>query len=182
MGIGDVFARAWDLWKRDVGWLILAGLVVGLIMMVVFGIVFAIFLAIFAGAGVTIGADLANDTTTSLSGLGVGLAVLAFFVYMVAVFVLQVVSMTFYGGMFEMVIGAVREDRGVRFGDLFSGFRRLGAYALFALVLFGVSIGVERPQLHPPGGLARGDGALHLDLRAVAVRAPADRRPGAGLR
>ena len=28
MTIGDVLARAWDLWRRDVGWLILAGLVV----------------------------------------------------------------------------------------------------------------------------------------------------------
>jgi len=142
MGIGDVFAKAWELWKRDVGWLILAGLVVGLIMMVVFGIAFAIFVAIFAGAGVSFGADLANDTTSSLTGLGAGLLVLAFLVYMVAVFVLQVVSMTFYGGMFEMVIGAAREDRGVRFGDLFSAFRKLGAYTLFALVLFGVSLGV----------------------------------------
>ena len=143
MGIGDVFAKAWELWKRDVGWLILAGLVVGLIMMVVFGVAFAIFVAIFAGAGVSFGADLANDTTSSLTGLGAGLLVLAFLVYMVAVFVLQVVSMTFYGGMFEMVIGAAREDRGVRFGDLFSAFRKLGAYTLFALVLFGVSLGVS---------------------------------------
>ena len=32
MTIGDVFARAWDLWRRSVGWLILAGLLVGIIM------------------------------------------------------------------------------------------------------------------------------------------------------
>ena len=156
MGIGDVFAKAWELWKRDVGWLILAGLVVGLIMMVVFGIAFAIFVAIFAGAGVTIGVDLANDTTSSLSGLGAGLLVLAFFVYMVAVFVIQVVSMTFYGGMFEMVIGAARENRDVRFGDLFGGFRKLGAYALFALVLFGVSIGVSILNVIPVVGWLAG--------------------------
>ena len=68
MRIGDVFARAWDLWRRDVGWLVLAGLVVGLIMAVIFAIAFGIFGAIFAGAGLTIGADLADDTTASLTG------------------------------------------------------------------------------------------------------------------
>ncbi len=149
MGIGDVFAKAWELWRRDVGWLILAGLVVGLIMMVVFGIAFGIFAAIFAGAGLTIGVDLANDATSSLTGLGVGLIVLGFIVYLVAVFVLQVISLTFYGGMFEMVIGAARENRGIRFGDLFSGFRKFGAYALFALVMFGISIGVSVVNVIP---------------------------------
>ena len=47
---------------------------------------------------------------------------------MITVFLVQVLSITFYGGMFEMVIGAYREDRGVLFGDLFSGFRKFGAY------------------------------------------------------
>jgi hypothetical protein len=51
--------------------------------------------------------------------------------------------MTFYGGMFEMVIGAYRGNRGVQFGDLFSGFRKFGAYAVFALVMFGISFGLN---------------------------------------
>ena len=149
MNIGDVFARAWDLWRRDVGWLILAGLVVGLIMAVIFGIAFALFAAVFAGAGVTIGADLANDTTSSLTGLGASLLVVGFIVYIVAMFLIQVVAMTFYGGMFEMVIGAYRGDRGVEFGDLFSGFRKIGAYALYALVLFGISLGLSLLNILP---------------------------------
>lgn len=143
MTIGDVFARAWDLWRRDVGWLILAGLVVGIIMAVIFAIAFGIFGAIFAGAGLTIGADLANDTTSGLTGLGVGMLVVGIIVYAVLMFVVQVVGMTFYGGMFEMVIGAYRGSRGVQFGDLFSGFRKFGAYALFALVMFGISFGLN---------------------------------------
>jgi hypothetical protein len=149
MTIGDVFARAWDLWRRDVGWLILAGLVVGLIMAVVFAIAFGIFGAIFAGAGVAIGADLADDTAGGLSGLGVGMLIVAVIVYAVLVFVVQVVGMTFYGGMFEMVIGAYRGNRGVQFGDLFSGFRKFGAYALFALVMFGVSFGLSLMNVIP---------------------------------
>ena len=114
MTIGDVFARAWDLWRRDVGWLVLAGLVVGLIMAVVFAIAFGILAAIFAGAGLTIGADMADNTTGSLSGVGAGMLVVGFIVYAVAMFLVQVLGMTFYGGMFEMVIGAYKGGRNVR--------------------------------------------------------------------
>ncbi len=149
MTIGDVFARAWDLWRRDVGWLVLAGLVVGLIMAVIFALAFGIFGAIFAGAGLTIGADLADNTTGSLSGLGVGLLVVGFIVYAVAMFLVQVLGMTFYGGMFEMVVGAYRGGRNVLFGDLFSGFRKFGAYALYAVVLFGISIGLNLLNIVP---------------------------------
>lgn len=156
MTIGDVFARAWGLWRRDVGWLVLAGLVVGLIMAVVFGVAFAIFAAIFAGAGIAIGVDLMDDATSSLTGLGAGLLLVALLVYLLAMFLIQVISLTFYGGMFGMVIGAAREDRGVRFGDLFGAFRRFGAYALFALVLFGVSIGTSMLNVIPIVGWLAG--------------------------
>ena len=149
MTIGDVFARAWDLWRRDVGWLILAGLVVGIIMAVIFAIAFGIFGAIFAGAGLTIGADLASDTTSGLTGLGIGMIIFGIIAYAVLMFVVQVVGMTFYGGMFEMVIGAYRGSRGVQFGDLFSGFRKFGAYAVFALVMFGVSFGLNIVNVVP---------------------------------
>jgi hypothetical protein len=149
MTIGDVFARAWDLWRRDVGWLVLAGLVVGLIMAVVFAIAFGIFAAIFAGAGLTIGADMADNTTGSLSGLGAGMLVVGLIVYAVAMFLVQVLGMTFYGGMFEMVVGAYKGNRNVVFGDLFSGFRKFGSYALYALVLFGISIGLNLLNIIP---------------------------------
>ena len=56
---------------------------------------------------------------------------------------IQVVAITFYGGMFEMVIGAYREQRDVRFGDLFAGFRHFSAYLVYALVLWGVSLGLN---------------------------------------
>ena len=44
----------------------------------------------------------------------------------------------------------------MRFGDLFGGFRRLGAYALFALVLFGISIGVGILNVIPVVGWLAG--------------------------
>jgi hypothetical protein len=33
--------------------------------------------------------------------------------------------------MFEMLVGAYKGDRKVVFGDLFSGFRKSGSYALY---------------------------------------------------
>ena len=149
MTIGDVFARAWDLWRKGVLWLILAGLVVGLIMVVVFAIVGGIFAALMAGAGSAIGADALDDSTGGLTGLGAGIGVMGVIVYLVAMFLIQVLAMTFYGGMFEMVIGAYRQQRDVRFGDLFSGFRKFGSYAVFAIVMFGISIGLSLLNILP---------------------------------
>ena len=149
MGIGDVFARAWDLWRRDVGWLILAGLVVGVIMVVVFAIVGGIFAALMAGAGSAIGADALDSSAGGLTGLGAGIGIMGVIVYLVAMFLIQVLGMTFYGGMFEMVIGAYRQQRNVRFGDLFSGFRKFGSYAVYALVMFGISLGLGLLNILP---------------------------------
>ncbi len=142
MSIGDVFARAWDLWRRDVGWLILAGLVVGAIMAVVFGVAFAIFGALLAGAGLTMGSGLSSSSSSTISGFGAGIGILGVVVYMVAMFLIQVLGLTFYGGLFEMVIGAYQEKRGVVFSDLFAGFRHFSAYLVYALVLLGVSLGL----------------------------------------
>ena len=149
MGIGDVFARAWDLWRRDVGWLILAGLVVGLIMLAVFAVVGGVFVALMAGAGSAIGADALDDSAGGLTGLGAGIGIMGIIVYLVAMFLIQALGMTFYGGMFEMVIGAYREQRNVRFGDLFSGFRKFGSYVVFALVMYGISLGLTLLNLLP---------------------------------
>jgi hypothetical protein len=132
-----------------VGWLILAGLVVGAIMAVVFGVAFAIFGALLAGAGLTIGSELSSRSSATLSGLGAGIGILGVVVYTVAMFLVQVLGLTFYGGLFEMVIGAYREKRGVVFGDLFAGFRHFSAYLVYALVLLGVSLGFSILGLLP---------------------------------
>ena len=149
MTIGDVFARAWDLWRRDVLWLILAGLVVGLILAVILGITYGISLSLFAGAGAAIGGDALDNSSSGLTGLGIGIGLAGIVVYVVAMFLVQVVAMTFYGGLYEMVIGSYREQRDVRFGDLFSGFRKFGSYVVFALVMFGISLGLGLLNLLP---------------------------------
>jgi hypothetical protein len=147
--IGDVFARAWDLWRKSIGWLILAGLVVGAIMALTFAIIFGIISALVAGAASTAGNDLMSNSGSSLSALGAGLGVLGLIVYVIAMFLVQVLAITFYGGMFEMVIGAYRQKRDVRFGDLFAGFRHFSAYVVYALVLLGVSLGLNVLGLLP---------------------------------
>ena len=149
MTIGDVFARAWDLWRKSIGWLILAGLVVGAIMALTFAIIFGIISALVAGAASTAGNDLMSSSGSSLSALGAGLGVLGLIVYVIAIFLVQVLGITFYGGMFEMVIGAYRQKRDVRFGDLFAGFRHFSAYVVYALVLLGVSLGLNVLGLLP---------------------------------
>ena len=145
MSVGEVFSKAFELWKKDVLWLILAALVVGLIIAVIAGIMFAIVFGVALG-GVGIGLSASGD---SISGVGAGMIFLAIIGYIIGIFVIMVVAMTFYGGLFEMVIGAARERRPVRFGDLFSGFKKFGAYALFAAVMAGIVIGLSLLNIIP---------------------------------
>ena len=145
MSVGEVFTKAYELWKKDVLWLILAALVVGLIIAVIAGIMFAIVFGIALG-GVGIGLSASGD---SISGVGAGMIFLAIIGYIIGIFVIMVVAMTFYGGIFEMVIGAAKERRPVRFGDLFSGFKKFGAYALFAAVMAGIVIGLSLLNIIP---------------------------------
>ena len=77
---------------------------------------------------------------SSSSVLGRGASALAIVMALVGGFLYYAVALTFYGGMFEMVIGAYRQKRPVDFADLFSGFRHIGAYALFAVTLTVVFI------------------------------------------
>jgi hypothetical protein len=145
MSIGDVFSKAFELWKKDVLWLILAALVVGLVIGVIAAIMFAIIFGVALG-GVGLGLSSGGD---SINGVGVGMLILAFIGYVVGLFVIMVLAMTFYGGMFEMVIGAARENRPVVFGDLFSGFKKFGSYAIFALVMAGIVIALSLLNIIP---------------------------------
>jgi len=145
MSIGDVFTKAFELWKRDVLWLILAALVVGLIIGVIAAIVFAIIFGVALG-GVGLGYSASSST---FNGVGAGMIVLAVIGYVVGLFAIMVLAMTFYGGLFEMVIGAARENRPVVFSDLFSGFKKFGSYAMFALAISGIVIGLSLLNIIP---------------------------------
>jgi hypothetical protein len=135
MSIGELFSKAYELWKRDVLWLILAAFVVGVIM---FAIILVATLIVGAIGGAAFGLSAGSD---SINGLSVGVIVVGVVIYIVALFLVAAIGLTFYGGVFEMVIGAAKDDRPVVFGDLFSGFKRFGSYLIFALVLAGIGIG-----------------------------------------
>jgi hypothetical protein len=137
MTVGEVFSKAFELWKKDVLWLILAGLVIGVILWIVLLVAGLIVGALVAG-GVAIGLSGGTD---SFSGLGAAALVGTAIVGIIAVFLIAVLGTTLQGGLYEMVIGAAKHDRPVRFSDLFSGFRRFGSYAVFSLVLAGIGIG-----------------------------------------
>ena len=139
MSIGDVFTKAWELWRRDIGWLILAGLVVGLIVGVVAVIVFSIVAGMMA---VSIGglALSSSGDVNGVSGLSIGTVIAAVILGVVGYLIVSVLAIVFYGGALNMVVGAARETRGVNFGDLFSGFRKFGSFIVLWLVIAGIFI------------------------------------------
>ena len=112
-------------------------------------ITYGIFLALFAGAGSAIGADSLDNSSGLMTGLGAGIGVAGLILYVAAMFLIQVLAFTFYGGMFEMVLGALKGNRDVQFMDLFSGFRKFGSYAVYALVMFGISLGLGLLNIIP---------------------------------
>jgi hypothetical protein len=137
MTVGEVFSKAFELWKKDVLWLILAGLVIGVILWAVVLVAGLIVGGLVAG-GVAIGVSGGTDT---FSGLGAAALFGTVIVGIIAVFLIAVLGTTLQGGLFEMVLGAAKHNRPVKFSDVFSGFRRFGSYAMFALVLAGIGIG-----------------------------------------
>ena len=137
MSVGEVFSKAFELWKKDVLWLILAGLVMGVIIWVV-ALAAGLIIGALAVGGVALGVSSGTD---SFSGLGAAALFGSAVVGIIAVFLIAVLGTTLQGGLYEMVIGAAKHDRPVQFGDLFSGFRRFGSYVVFALVLTGIGIG-----------------------------------------
>ena len=138
MTVGEVFSKAFELWKKDVLWLVLAGLVIGVILWVIL-LIAGLIVAGLAGGGVAIGLSSGTD---SFSGLGVAALVGTAIVGIIAVFLIAVLGTTLQGGLYEMVIGAAKHDRPVQFSDLFSGFRRFGSYVVFSLVLAGIGVGL----------------------------------------
>jgi hypothetical protein len=138
MTIGEVFSKAYELWKRDVLWLVLAGIVIGLIIWAI-AVVTGLIVGALAIGSVGLGLSSTSNTFSSVSA---GAIFLTIIVGIVAAFLISVLGVTLEGGLFAMVIGAAKENRPVRFGDVFSGFRRFGSYAVFALVVFGIAIGM----------------------------------------
>ena len=163
MRIGELFARALRLWRGNMGRLVLAGVVVAFITL---GLI----------AGVTGAAYAAGGTLATTRGNGL----LVSGVYGVALLLIEGVAITLYGGLFGMVIGAARADRGVALADLFRGFRHFASYALFALVVFVISLALGALNAIPVIGLFAGVavGAGILVSWIYVLPLMADRRLG----
>jgi hypothetical protein len=112
-------------------------LVIGVILWVV-ALVAGLIIGGLAAGGVAIGVSSGTD---SFSGLGAAALFGTLVVGIIALFLIVVLGTTLQGGLYEMVIGAAKHNRPVQFSDVFSGFRRFGSYAMFALVLAAIGIG-----------------------------------------
>ncbi len=134
MDIAGVFDSAWSLYRRNVGWLIVAGIIAG----VVSGGVARLSAALGVAAGLATFGGLSSSGSSggvSLAGALGGTMLVAACGFLVA----QLLVLALEGGMLKMAIDSGRGGRSAQFGDLFAGFARLPAYLVFGLIAaFGV--------------------------------------------
>jgi hypothetical protein len=124
------FGQAWALYKRNLGWLIVAGIIAGAIS----GAVVLIFVAIGGAVGYSaFGAFSGNGGVggTSLVGALGGMLAAGAFGFLVA----QLLVLVLQGGMLTMAIGSGRSGRSAELGELFAGFRHVPAYLVFGLIV-----------------------------------------------
>jgi hypothetical protein len=137
MDIAGVFGSAWSLYERNVGWLIVAGIIAG----TVSGGVILVFVALGGVAGYATFGGLSSSGSSG--GVSVAGALGGMMLVMACGFlVAQLLVLVLQGGMLKMAIDSGRSGRGAQLGDLFAGFARLPAYLVFGLIAaFGVSAG-----------------------------------------
>ena len=134
MDIAGVFVSAWSLYKRNVGWLIVAGIIAA----VVSGVVVLLSVALGAVAGfATFGGLSGSGSSRGASVIGAlgGMMLVIAGGFLVA----QLLVLVLEGGMLKMAIDSGRGGRVAQLGDLFAGFARLPAYLVFGLI---VALGV----------------------------------------
>jgi hypothetical protein len=139
--MGAVFAGAWELFKKDVGWLLLASLIAVVVLVAILAAIVAIVAGLAANAWSEI-EDMAQSTTPDFAGITdeLGAAVL---VLVVGLLIVQFVYLVFYGGLFKIVLHTLREGTSPGIAPLFAAFGQLGAFVLYWLTLVGISIGVN---------------------------------------
>ena len=137
MDIAGVFVSAWRLYQRNVGWLIVAGIIAAVVSVVV--VLLSVALGGAAGFA-TFGGLAGSGSSRGVSVIGA----LGGMMLVIAggVLVAQLLVLVLEGGMLKMAIDSGRSGRGAQLGDLFAGFARLPAYLVFGLIVaFGVPAG-----------------------------------------
>lgn len=132
-----VFVGAWSLYRRNVGWLIIAGIIAGAIS----GAVMLLSVALGGAVGFATFGHVSSGDSVNGASLVRGLSGMMVII-VCGVLVAELLMLALQGGMMKMVIDSGRSGRGAQLGDLFAGFSRLPAYVGFGLiVVFAVPAG-----------------------------------------
>ena len=129
MDVGAVFGGAWGLYKCNVGWLIIAGIIAAAIS----GGIVLLSAALGGAVGSATSSGLsAGGTSPGFSMVGAfgGMMLTVAVGYLIA----QLVVLVLEGGMLKMTIDSARSGRPAQLGELFAGFSRLPAYLGFGLI------------------------------------------------
>jgi hypothetical protein len=129
MDIAAVFGGAWNLYKRNVGWLIIAGIIAA----VLSGGIVMLSAALGGAIGHATSSGLsAGGTSPGFSMVGAlgGIMLTVAVGYLIA----QLVVLVLEAGMLKMTIDSARGGRPAQLGELFAGFSRLPAYLGFGLI------------------------------------------------
>jgi hypothetical protein len=124
MGLVAVFGSAWTLYRRNLGLLIVAGIIAA----VASAVITVVVTALGAMAGLTAlhgssgRAGLLGAFGGALVGIVLGLALA------------QLIVLVLQGGMFKMAISSARSGQAASLGELFSGFAQLPSYLVYGLI------------------------------------------------
>jgi hypothetical protein len=138
--VGSIFSRTWMLYKRNFGWMILAGAIAAAVSFVISLITAGIAGSIASSAASDIAFVDGRFTFSADSAVGAIVAIIALLIG--GVLVGQLFALMLEGGMIKMGITSYRAGSSAQLSGLFDGFRHVGSFALFWLVTVGVIFGV----------------------------------------
>jgi hypothetical protein len=138
--VGSIFSRTWMLYKRNFGWMILAGAIAAAVSFVISLITAAIAGTIASSAASNIAFVDGRFTFSSDSAVGAILGIIALLIG--GVLVGQLFALILEGGMIKMGITSYRAGRSAQLSGLFDGFRHVGSFALFWLVTVAAIFGI----------------------------------------
>jgi hypothetical protein len=151
----DLLGVAWAMYRGNLGWLALGGLIAAVIELAIVGLV----LATWFGAQ-------ARSSWADYDSLGALLAAMTLLA--AGLLVAQLFSVVLRGGMTKMVIDGARSGRRGEPASLFSGFARLGSYAgLWGITTLALPLAIFVAML--VAAVAVGPLALLVGLACIGV-------------
>jgi len=139
MDVGKVLKNGWDLFVKDIGPLIVAGLIPFAIMLVALVPAYLVFLV-----PIVVSSNRNNGTASAAAAVG-GAVLLA-----VVAIVATLLTIPFYGAIVKMILRRVREGRAPQYGDVWACWSQWGSL-VGAAVLVGLAVAVGFVLLIIPG-------------------------------